>query len=258
MTERPPERDVADLVAHLAGRRRGSSPPPPVAPAPDAPVVLTPAMVATATREQLDAWKDGLSWEDDAFGWIQDREAELDEQDSAAPPQPANTAPAVAPPQPAVADPRPAPTPRESFEASLANVLPKRAIMGLYDNDPALAAAVRDQFSPAENPRIPEALLVQLQEAGLLWLSWEVGRVSAGESNSMIYQFHLARNGGGFVGEWHVHWESRGRAGNPGWKIGYDGAKSGGDDVQLMRRLIGSSQWGSIRGYGGTPVLAGS
>lgn len=257
MSETPAERDIAPLVAHLVAQRRAKSSATPAAPA-AAPGAITEAMVRSATLAELERWKDDLEWDDDALPWINDRIQELAEAAHATTPEPPSTTPAVAPARATAAAAAVPKTAREVFEESLENGLPKRAIMGLYDNSPALAESVRDEYSAQQNPRVSEELLLQLQAAGLLWLSWEVGRVSAGGSNSMIYKFHLSKTTQEPVGEWHVHWESRGRAANPGWKVGRDGEKVGGDDLGVMKKLIGPSLWGKIGGFGGTRRLAGT
>lgn len=148
-------------------------------------------------------------------------------------------------------------TARDHFAVSLPDQHPKRSIMELYDKSPELAESVRDEYSAQANPSVPEELLLQLQEAGCLWMSWVVGRDGVGGSNSMIYRFYLSPTTSVCVGEWHVHWLSQKRAGNPGWKVGRSGDRVGGDDLEVMRKLIGPKRWGEVVGFGGSRPLAG-
>jgi hypothetical protein len=219
---------------------------------------ITKEMVETAVKEvnipKLEAWaKLDHDWDDDVYELVEKRLAELKSA-----PKETSTTPEVTSsvgkdvvPVPSLPVVR---SPREVFEESLPKHLPKREIMRIYDANPGLAASVRDQYAVDSNPRLPESLLIQLAQASLLWLNWLKYRESTGGQNGMIYKFWLSPSGGSPVGEWHVHWQSGKKAGSPGWKIGRQGEKSGGDNITVMKELIGETRWGVVKGDSGSRV----
>ena len=186
---------------------------------------ITTAMVEKADLDQLKVWAQlEAEWDNDVMALVQERLEALRQASS----PPCGSTPVSSPggtgasqqPQP-VKEP---PSPEQVF-------------------------AARDGYQGGSNPSVPEGLLVRLAEANLLWRDREKYRESAGGQNGMIYKFYLSGNSGPSVGEWHVHWESRGGAGDPGWKRGRQGEKSGGDKVALMKKLLGSD-WGEVGGAG--------
>ena len=189
---------------------------------------ITREMVEAANLAQLEIWSKIVpdEWDDEVYARVKERLTELRS------------------------------TPRELFKESLKGHAQKGAIMGIYEVNPGLATAVRDQFKGSSNPRLPEALLKQLRDAGLLWLSWKVYRMSS-IANGVVYYFWLSKTGGTHVGEWHVHWEARKKPGNPGWKSGLHGEKTGGENIEIMKNLIGKKLWGKTGGFSGARQLAG-
>lgn len=217
---------------------------------------ITTAMVGKADLDQLKAWAQlDAEWDNDVMALVQERLEALRQASS----PPSGSTPVSSPagtgasqqPQP-VKEP---PSPEQLFAASVSGHQLKKSLMDLHRVNPALAEAVRDAYQSSSNPSLPEALLVRLAEANLLWRDRNKYRESTGGQNGMIYKFYVSSNSGPSVGEWHVHWESRGRAGDPGWKRGKQGEKSGGDNVAQMKKLLGSD-WGEVVGAGGRRVPA--
>jgi hypothetical protein len=112
----------------------------------------------------------------------------------------------------------------------------------------ALANEFHAAYKPGANPAIPASLMGDLRAVGGLVLRAEKYRESAGGQNGMIYEFAVPGFERVVLGEWHVHWEAKKRAGNPGWKRGKNGVKvSTGDE---MRRVLGD-RWGVVKSTGG-------
>jgi hypothetical protein len=86
-----------------------------------------------------------------------------------------------------------------------------------------------------------------LRNVGCLVLRAALYRESAGGQNGMVYEFAVPGFENKLLGEWHVHWESGKKAGNPGWKKGKKGAKVGTGDE--MRRVLGD-RWGIAKNTG--------
>ena len=211
---------------------------------------ITTAMVEKADLDQLKVWAQlEAEWDNDVMALVQERLEALRQASS----PPSGSTPVSSPggtgasqqPQP-VKEP---PSPEQVFAASVGGHQLKKSLMDMHRVNPGLAEAVRDGYQGGSNPSLPEELLVRLAEANLLWRDREKYRESAGGQNGMIYKFYLSSNSGPSVGEWHVHWESRGGAGDPGWKRGRQGEKSGGDKVALMKKLLGRD-WGKVGGPG--------
>ena len=212
---------------------------------------ITTAMVEKADLDQLKVWAQlEAEWDNDVMALVQERLEALRQASS----PPSGSTPVSSPggtgasqqPQP-VKEP---PSPEQVFAASVGGHQLKKSLMDMHRVNPGLAEAVRDGYQGGSNPSLPEELLVRLAEANLLWRDREKYRESAGGQNGMIYKFYLSSNSGPSVGEWHVHWESRGGAGDPGWKRGRQGEKSGGDKVALMKKLLGRD-WGKVGGARG-------
>lgn len=225
-------------------------------------------MVGKADIHQLEEWaKLDADWEDDVMPLITDRLHAL--RDPSSPPLGLPSVPVSTPvstPLEVGGGPKPEPveeppSPEKIFEATIRAHQLKRALLPIYRVNPGLAEEVRDGYDSTGNPSLAEGLLVRLAEAGLLWRDREMyrggrGSKSAGGQNGMIYYFYVSRAFGPSVAEWHVHWESGGRAGSPGWKRGAAGRKAGGDDVTVMKALLGSD-WGKVAGSPGSRTLVG-
>jgi hypothetical protein len=222
---------------------------------------ITAAMVLKAEPSQLEAWaKLDAEWDNDVMVLVQERLKSLREG-SLLPsrPTPVSGSGGIGASQ----QPQPVaklPSPEKVFDASVNGHQLKKPLIAMYRVNPGLAEQVRDDYRSGGNPCLSEGLLVRLAEAKLLWRDRNMYRggkrsKSAGGQNGMIYKFYLTSEAGPSVGEWHVHWESGGRPGSPGWKTSREGEKSGGDDVSVMKKLLGTD-WGKVAGSPGYRIPA--
>ncbi len=211
---------------------------------------ITKELVESASIEQLELWE-GLDhdWDDEAYELLEDRLKEHKEKNVV-------TTSVTTPETTPVREEQPLPTPRELFSASLGSNLPKRNLMTIYDQNAELAVKVRDAYNSEANPCINEDLMLELAQAGLLWKDRFKYRESVGGQNGMIYTFWLSVSGGEPIGEWHVHWEAKKKAGTPGWKKGRTGVKIGGDDIVMMKKFLGD-WWAIVVNSGGSRVKVG-
>ena len=223
---------------------------------------VTAEMVAKADLGQLEAWaKLDSEWDDEVMPLVQQRLHTLREASSlpsGPPPEPTPVSTSGSGGVGASQRPQPVekpPSAEKLFADSLRGHALKKPLTDMYGVNPALAEEVRDGFKSGGNPSLSEDLLVRLADAKLLWRDREKYRESVGGQNGMIYNFYLSSVSGPSVGEWHVHWESGKRAGDPGWKRGKKGVKSGGDDLGIMRKLLGSD-WGEVKGDSGRRTRA--
>jgi len=109
-----------------------------------------------------------------------------------------------------------------------------------------LADRFDKEFVKHNNPAVSAKLMGDLRAAGSLKIHAVVGRASEGGGNAMQYYFRI----NGFtedMGEWHVHWNSGGKAGTPGWKKGKKGAKT--PTGEEMRKILGDL-WGVAKNSG--------
>jgi hypothetical protein len=126
----------------------------------------------------------------------------------------------------------------------------------LYENGAGVALAARfvKEFASGQNPAISTGLMLELRKCGLLVIQAVIYRTSAYGANGMKYFFAIRGFTGNAwhkrcLGEWHVHWEAKNKAGSPGWKKGKNGDKTptGGE----MRAILGKDLWGRTKGSGG-------
>jgi hypothetical protein len=210
---------------------------------------ITPEMVAKAQLDQLEEWEHlDYGWEDNDLRDLV--VARLEKLRAPQSPPPVTTplqAPSTGGPGSSQQQPVQKQLSREeTFAASLKQpaVFLKQPLMAMYGDHPDLAEEVRDTYKTANNPRLPEDLLLRLAQAGLLWRDQNVYRISTGGQNGVVYKFFLDDQGtANPVGEWHVHWGPQNKPENPGWKKGKDGEKVD-SNLQTMRKLLGKG-WGS-------------